>query len=303
MTQLVHKHDRLSGLGRRAVVHYLMMFKPGITLAVALSGAAGFILAGVRTGSWTTMQLLCATAGLCMACTGSGLCNQLWEHELDRMMPRTMDRIIPARQLGKISMLTVGLLFLAGGMTLMLVCRQYLAVWLTLAAAMIYLLVYTPLKQVTYYSMFIGTVPGALPPVIGYAAGSHSLGIEAWLLFFILVLWQIPHFLAISWQYRLDYQRAGLRVLSTVDTTGRQTSIFILLCCSILIPMSIVPALTKNVGLIYLVTAPILGLVYLGGGIMFAGSKSDRSARMLFWISIIYLPLLLITLMLNASGR
>jgi protoheme IX farnesyltransferase len=155
-----------------------------------------------------------------------------------------------------------------------------------------YAIVYTPLKRRTSFSTVIGAIPGALPPVIGWAAAQHSLSQGAWVLFGIVFLWQLPHFLAIAWMYRDDYARAGFPMLPVIDPDGRSTARQVVIYTAALLPVALAPTLVGMSGTIYFVGALVLTSIFLGMSIAFAASRSMGNARRLFFASITYLPIL-----------
>jgi protoheme IX farnesyltransferase len=179
----------------------------------------------------------------------------------------------------------VGLLMLAAGVNALAAAVAFL----TLAS---YAVVYTPLKRRTSFATVIGAIPGALPPVIGWAAAQDVLSQGAWVLFGIMFLWQLPHFLAIAWMYRDDYARAGFPMLPVIDPDGRSTARQVVIYTAALLPVALAPTLVGMSGTIYFMGALALTLVFLGMSIAFAATRSMRDARRLFFASITYLPIL-----------
>jgi heme o synthase len=165
-----------------------------------------------------------------------------------------------------------------------------------------YLFLYTPLKQRTWWSTTVGAIPGAMPPVIGYAAAGGALTMESWALFAILFLWQFPHFYAIAWMYREDYERAGIRMLPVVEPDGRSTARQIVLFGSILVPVSLLPVMLNMSGTIYLAGAALLGLVFLASGIRLASDRTLAHARSVLLSSVLYLPLIYGLMLLDRPG-
>jgi heme o synthase len=172
------------------------------------------------------------------------------------------------------------------------------ALWATLTMAL-YVFVYTPLKRVTTLNTLVGAVPGAIPPLIGWTAAQGSLDARAWSLFAIIFVWQLPHFLAIAWMYREDYQRAGLLMLPTVDDGGHSTGRQVVLHSLSLIPVTLIPVFLKMAGGMYFVSALVLGVLFLAAGVNFASKRTDAAARVLFLASVAYLPLLLALLIVD----
>jgi protoheme IX farnesyltransferase len=165
-----------------------------------------------------------------------------------------------------------------------------------------YLFLYTPMKQRTWWSTTVGAVPGAMPPMIGYAAAAGAITRESWVLFAILFLWQFPHFYSIAWMYKEDYARAGIRMLPVVDPDCRSTARQIVLYGIALIPVSLVPGMLGMTGRVYLIGALILGLVYLYSGVRVALERTLARARAVLLTSVLYLPLIYVLMLLDRPG-
>ncbi len=240
-----------------------------------------------------------AMIGIALLSSGIATLNQYIERDLDALMRRTADRPLPSGRLLPKEALVFGI-----GLTV--IAQLYLAVLVNPLSALLgltvisgYLFGYTPLKTKTTLSTMVGAFPGAVPPLIGWAAARGEIGIEAWVLFAILFLWQFPHFLAIAWMYREDYGRANILMLPVVEPDGRVTAQQIVVYTVLLIPVSLLPAFLGMSGRIYLVGAIILGLLFLYSSIRAALSKSRQEARRLLLASVIYLPLLFILMVVN----
>ena len=277
-------------LGLR-LADYLELTKPRVTTMVLVTATVGFYLGS--TGPMDVKLLLETLLGIALTAGGSAALNQYLEREPDGLMRRTGNRPLPAGRLRPVRALwfgiaisLLGLLYLAVRVNL-LSCLLALAVWGS------YLFVYTPLKQRTSLCTLIGAFPGAGPPIIGWAASAHGLDLRAWTLFFILFLWQFPHFLAIAWMYRDDYQKAGFRMLPQEDQHGFITGQQILIYTIALVPVSLLPSLFGMAGLPYLFGAIALGLLFLYFGLKVARSRTTADARKLLRASVLYLPLLL----------
>ena len=214
-------------------------------------------------------------------------------------MERTRGRPLPSGRLSPDSALAFGVLCSTAGLLALALGVNLLAAALAAATLVSYLFIYTPLKPRTALCTLVGAVPGALPPLIGWAAARGELGLAAWPLFFILFLWQLPHFLAIAWTWREDYARAGFRMLPVLDPEGGSTGRQIVLYCLALIPVSLLPAAMGSFGWLYFLTALAGGLGFLACGLATARTRSAPSARRLFFASILYLPLLLTTMTLD----
>jgi heme o synthase len=293
---------------------YATLFKVRISTMVIITAGAGFYLGSLQSGiSPFHAGLLQALFGITVVTCGSSALNQALERKTDALMRRTADRPMAA---GRIS-LTHGLILGFAATFLGSAYRAYttnlLTGTLTLLTAIGYVAIYTPLKRVTTINTFIGAFPGALPPLIGWTAARGIIEWPGVALFAILFVWQFPHFMAIGWMYREDYARAGIRLTATQPKTheaARGSVIQALFYAVIMIPVSLWPAALHTTGWFYAIAASILGLVYLGYTIRFArilrDPQSDASrvyARDLLRISVIYLPLLLAAMMLNAKGR
>jgi protoheme IX farnesyltransferase len=207
-------------------------------------------------------------------------------------MRRTADRPIPSGRLSADRALIFGILLSVSGFAELTFGLNWLAGCLGLFTLLSYLFLYTPLKQRTPLSTLVGAFPGAMPPIIGYAAASGVLDAQAWTLFAILFLWQFPHFLAIAWMYREDYERAGIRMLPVVQPSGEATARQIVLYSLALIPVSMAPSLLGMSGKIYLFGALALGLWYLYSGVRVAFDRTILRARAVLLVSVIYLPLI-----------
>jgi protoheme IX farnesyltransferase len=279
---------------------YVELTKPRISVLVLFTVAAGALLAG--GGSVDPMLLLHTLAGTALVAAGASALNQWLERHGDALMKRTANRPLPAGRLQPMEAVVFGFgLGLAG--------LVYLAIslgrpWAALVAGftfLSYVFVYTPLKRLTPLNTLIGAVPGALPPIIGWTAVRGSLDTAALVLFAVVFLWQVPHFLAIAWIYREEYGRAGLRMLTVDDRDGRQTARQMLIYCLTLTAVSLWPVVQGSAGLFYLVGALLLGLGFLASSLGFARAATRTSARRVLRASLIYLPALLTLLLLSAN--
>ncbi len=284
--------------GRSRTADFVTLAKPRLNLLVVASTLAGYVMGGGPMSD--AAIVLCLVAGTALVASGASAFNQVLEREPDALMLRTRLRPIADRRmlprdglLFGVALSLVGLLLLAFGVNVLSACVA--AVTLLSYAA-----VYTPLKLRTSFATVIGAIPGALPPVIGWAAATHSLSRGGWILFAILFLWQLPHFLAIAWMYREDYARAGFPMLPVIEPDGRSTARQAVLYAAALLPMSLAPTLIGMTTSAYFVGALILTLLFLGLAIRFAMTRSVADARRLFFGSITYLPLLWI---LVIAGR
>jgi protoheme IX farnesyltransferase len=286
---------------RTRVGDYVQLAKPRLSVMALLTVAAGAILASGGSPDWGLIghTLLGATL---VAVAASAL-NQYYERETDALMRRTENRPLPGGRLHPVEVLLFGLgLGLAGVAYLAVVVRQPLAALIAAFTFASYVFVYTPLKRKTTLNTLVGAVPGALPPVIGWAAVRGSVDWEIGSLFIILFLWQVPHFLSIAWIYRADYGRAGLCMLPVTDPDGTMTARQMVRYSVALVPASLTPLVLGRAGPLYLAGAALLGACFLGFAIAFARQRSLRRARGALRASLIYLPVLLALLLLDAAS-
>jgi protoheme IX farnesyltransferase len=286
-------------LTRSRWADYVELTKPRIAFLVLFTVAAGAILA-TRAGT-DVLLLLHAVLGTGLVAAGASALNQLLERHSDALMRRTENRPLPSGRLQPLEVLLFGLLLSIGGLAYLgLAVRQPLPVIVAGFTLVSYVFLYTPLKRMTTLNTLIGAVPGALPPVIGWTAARGSFDLEMAGLFFIIFLWQVPHFLAIAWIYREDYGRAGLQMLPVVDPDGSLTGRQMVSYCLALIPVSLAPALFLQAGLLYAAGAVVLGLGFLRRAFAFWRHPSAAEARRVLHASLVYLPLLLALLLVEA---
>jgi protoheme IX farnesyltransferase len=273
--------------------------KPRIVVLVMVTAAAGFYAAA--PAGTPALLFLHTLIGTALVAAGTGALNQVAEAHLDGRMRRTERRPIPAGRLDR----SVGAVYAAG---LGLLGTVYLALLVNLLTAGLaaltlfsYILLYTPLKRRTSLNTLVGAVPGALPILGGWTAVGAGVGAPAWALFWIMFLWQLPHFLALAWLYREDYGRAGLRMLSVEDPDGRFTFGQALLYATALLPTSLLPSVLGVAGPLYFTGALILGIWFAGTSFVAARRPTVPAARRLFLVSIAYLPALLGLLALDKA--
>jgi protoheme IX farnesyltransferase len=274
--------------------------KPRLNALVVATTAGGYYMAGPADVDLAVLGLTCI--GTALVASGASAANQVLERDTDRLMVRTRTRPMAEGRMGIGEALGVSALLTAAGLALLWAVATPVAVWVAVATFVSYVAIYTPLKRRTSFSTVVGAVPGALPPLIGWAAVQNSVaGIEPWSLFFIMFLWQMPHFLAIAWMYREDYARAGMPMLSVLDPTGAFTGRQAVLWAATLVPFGLLPFLLGMTGGVYAVGGLLLGLAQLGLAFAFARHRSITNARALFFASITYLPLLWILMVLARS--
>jgi protoheme IX farnesyltransferase len=272
------------------------LVKARLTFLVLLTTAVGFYVGW--QGPMDFVALLHAVLGTAFAAAGAAALNQWWEHKYDAIMVRTRTRPIPAGRMTPREGLIVGTILGLGGVVYLAVVVNWISAILAATTIVIYLFAYTPLKRISIANTLVGAIPGALPPLLGWAAARNDLALPAWTLFAILFFWQLPHFFAIGWMYREDYARAGFVMLSGSDEeggrTGRQSVFFTVL----LLVASVTPVWFGLATLLYLPIALSLGVVFLALAFRFQRQRNLPTARRLFFASIIYLPLLLGALVL-----
>ena len=279
------------------VTVYSELFKARLTFLVLLTTLVGFY-----TGShgpvdyWLMWHTIFGTA---LVASGASALNQLWERRFDARMVRTQDRPLPSGRLQPQAVLWVGCSASVLGLMYLALAVNLMTAFLGAASLLIYLFLYTPLKRVTWLNTAVGAVPGGLPPLMGWTAARGRLDTEGWLLFAILALWQLPHFLAIAWMYRDDYAKAGFKMLPVLDPEGHRTGLQAFTQTLCLLPVSLGPFWFKLAGPIYLCGALVLGLVFVGSAFQFSRHLTVPRARHLFYVSILYLPLLLAVMVLD----
>jgi heme o synthase len=268
---------------------YIALTKPRITWLILMSTGVGYFF-GRTAGAPNWIVLLHTLIGTALIASGTAALNQWYERDADTLMRRTSGRPLPTGQMTAPRALWFGIVLAVLGFGELALGVNILAALLGAFTLGSYLFIYTPLKQRSHLSTVIGALPGAMPPLMGYAASHGSLTPEAWTLFAILFIWQFPHFLAIAWMYREDYARAGIRMLPVVEPDGMSTGRQIILYASTLIPVSLFPVLLGMSGRVYLVGALILGGWFLYTGVRVAFDLTNVRARRVLLASIIYLP-------------
>ena len=280
---------------------YIALTKPDVSLLVLMTTGAGFYMGARGPIPW--LHMLHVIFGTMMIAAGTAALNHYIERESDRFMRRTASRPLPAGQLTPAEALRFGLgLALAGAVDLYY-SAGLIACLLGVFTALSYLLAYTPLKKRTVWATFIGAIPGAIPPMIGWTAATGKLGTGAWLLFAILFLWQFPHFHAISWMYREDYARAGILMLPVVDKDGTRTFRQIVLYAASLVAVSLLPAIMGFAGMLYFFGALVTctGLVQVC--LWAASAKTNTRAKWLMHATVLHIPILLGLMMYDKLPR
>jgi protoheme IX farnesyltransferase len=276
---------------------FVALAKPRLNLLVVASALAGYVMGGGTTSN--ALLVVSMLAGTALVAGGASAFNQVIEREPDSLMRRTRTRPVPDGRLQSREALVFATLTSVVGLAILVAGANMLSAVVALATLISYAAVYTPLKRRSSFATVIGAIPGALPPVIGWAAATGNLSRGAWVLFGILFLWQLPHFLAIAWIYREDYARAGFPMLPVIEPDGRSTGRQAVLYTAALLPLAMAPTLAGMAGTAYFAGAFALTLLFLALSVKFARTRAVPDARRLFFGSIIYLPLLWMLMIFN----
>ena len=271
--------------------------KPRITLMVVVTAGIGLLLAS--GGRVPMAMVLHALFGTGLVAAGSAALNHVLERDIDALMRRTANRPLPAGRMNPDLALTLGVGLAVAGLVELTLGVNLLTAFLGAAALAGYVFVYTPLKKISPLATVVGAVPGAIPPMMGWVAVTESLDPGAWVLFAILFLWQLPHFLAIAWMCREDYARAGLPMLPVIHPDGRSTARQMVLYGAALLPVSLLPSMLGLTGSAYFLGALGLGLFFLAVCVAFAVSLSALAARRVLLTSVLYLPAVLAVMVLD----
>jgi heme o synthase len=277
-------------MARNRAADFLALTKPRLNFLVVATAAVGYYL-----GSLTVLDYLrfaTTVLGTALVAAGASALNQVYERRVDGLMRRTRLRPLPDGRIQPAEASIFGLVLSTAGLVLLAFGVNLLAAFVALATLVIYVGIYTPLKQRTSFATVVGAVPGALPPVIGWSGATGAITQEAWLLFGIVFLWQMPHFLSIAWLYKDDYAAAGFPMLPVIEPDGRSTARQVTAYGAALVPVSLAPAMVGLATPLYFVGALALGLAFLALGLRFAWRRSIPDARWLFLGSIVYLPLI-----------
>ncbi len=280
---------------------YIALTKPDVSFLVLMTTAAGFYM-GVR-GAVDWLHLLHVVFGTMMIAAGTAALNHYIERDTDGTMRRTASRPLPSGQLTPGEALRFGVLLCVAGAVDLAITGGFLPCLLGVFTCLSYLLAYTPLKKHTVWATFIGAIPGAIPPMIGWTAATGKLDTPAWLLFAILFFWQFPHFHSIAWMYREDYARAGILMLPVVDKDGTRTFRQIILYAASLVAVSLLPAIMGFAGVLYFFGALVscTGLVQVC--LWAANSKSNHRAKWLMHATVLHIPILLGLMMYDKVAR
>jgi protoheme IX farnesyltransferase len=286
-------------LPRGRVSDYFMLTKPRVVLMVLVTTLAGFYLGG-HTGFDVTLALN-LLVGTALAAGGTLALNEYVERDIDAIMERTRHRPLPDMRMRPVEALTFGVIATSAGLVYLMLATNILCTAVTAAIAIVYLGVYTPLKRHTWMCNIVGAIPGALPPVAGWAAARGALGWEPITLFAIMFLWQLPHTMAVARLYRTDYERAGIHLLPHDNARGGNASNLIVIAGSLgLIAVAIIPTMLGFAGMSYMVIASALAIWMLAFGVaMVRAPRNAKAARRLLLASLVYLPIVLLVLVLD----
>jgi len=270
---------------------YVALTKPDVSLLVLMTTGAGYYMGTQGPVAW--LRMLHVIFGTMMIAAGTAALNHYIERETDRFMRRTASRPLPAGVLTPWEALRFGIVLCVAGTVDLFFVAGYLACLLGVITSAGYLLAYTPLKTRTVWATFVGAIPGAMPPIIGWAAATEHLGAGAWALFAILFVWQFPHFHAIAWMYREDYARAGILMLPVVDKDGTRTFRQIILYAAGLVAVSLLPALLGLTGVLYFFGALVTCIASMQFCLWAAATKSNARAKWLMHVTVMHIPVLL----------
>ncbi len=299
--------------GRAAVLAaYVETAKPGITRLVTITAAVGFVLVAFTRENWPLSQIIATglgtILGTALASAGANALNMWYEAASDARMHRTRERPIPSGRLTPRQTRKAGIWLSIVGVFITMLLAGTAAALVCLLCVVSYVLLYTPMKTRTIWNTLLGTIPGALPPMIGAAAATPGMGPErlnspvGWALVALMIVWQIPHFLAIAWLHREDYARGGQRMLPVIDPSGRITSVVIVLTAVLLLPATLAPAFaTPSLGIATVAAAGVTGLAYIALCVRLALTRAEKDARLVFIASITHLPLLMLVMVADAG--
>jgi protoheme IX farnesyltransferase len=282
------------------VADFVGLTKPRITLFVVLTAFVGFVAATSGRLSGLDLLLLAHTlTGTALVASGTSAFNQLSELDLDARMRRTAGRPLPAGRISPAAAFVFATALSVIGIAQLALFVNGITAFLAAVTLVSYVCLYTPMKTVSPLSTIVGAVPGALPPLGGFTAVHGSIAAPGLVLFALLFLWQLPHFFAIGWRHRADYGAAGVRILPTLDPTGRRTARHALGWCLLLVPVSLLPSWVGMAGSAYAFGALGLTLLFLAASFRFARETTDERALALFLASIGWLPAVLLLLVLD----
>lgn len=287
-TDITANTDLTASHSHARVADFKELLKPGITIFVVVTGVAGYLLGSTETIDWVVLLGLMLGTGLTAG--GSGALNHVAERKHDALMERTKDRPIPAGRIDPVVAIVYGLSLLIVGACVLFYATNLLTALLAVFTGFLYVFVYTPLKRVSTFNTFIGAVPGALPILGGYTAATGTFGLMGWAVFGILFLWQLPHFYALAWMLREDYERGGFVMLPSRDPSGVSTALHAVSATVLLALVGLTPTLLGVAGWIYLSGMILVGVGFMIPAVRFLLERSYDRARSLLFASIVYIP-------------
>ncbi|NBV82675.1 protoheme IX farnesyltransferase [bacterium] len=281
---------------RRIISPFIELIKPRIAFMQAVTVAMGFFLARAQfpTSGRLLIPLLIGTV---LTASGAAALNHFLERNIDGLMDRTKNRPIPSGVIPPWQAAVLGFGLLGIGLAILWIWTNSWVTFLSFLTAFLYVIFYTPLKQMTWLNTYIGAIPGAIPPMAGWGAVTGHLGAGAWELFLILFFWQMPHFFAIAWMYRNDYQKAGFKMLPGEDESGDRTYFHMMVNALLLVAVSVLPWTLGHLGVIYTVSAAVLGAWLLRVIFKFRHLRDRDTALKIMKVSVFYLPLLLLAIL------
>ena len=283
--------------GKTIFAAYFELLKPNIMSLVLVTTVLGYYLGGDGINSW--FNLVLTLIGTALTSGGSGALNHYLERDTDALMERTKNRPIPAGIISPINALMFGILLVLCGSTLLVWKINTLTGFLSILTAFLYILVYTPMKKITWLNTSVGSIPGAIPPLGGWAAATGHLDFGAWVLFFIMFLWQHPHFFAIAWMCQKDYAKAGFKMLPVMEKDGTRTVRQIFWHLTLLIPVSMFLYIIGDSGWIYAIGVFTLSLIFSISAVPLAFRRTNKNAKLILKASVLYLPALLILIIID----
>lgn len=277
---------------RSILVDYITLLKPEITSFSLLTTLTSFYLAS--SVHFALFLFLATCIGAAFVGCGCAVLNQYLERDLDALMHRTKNRAVPSGRISPLTTLITGIILSLAGVALLAIAVNPLTAFIGAATLITYLFLYTPLKRITPLSIFVGAIPGALPPVLGWTAVRNTFDSGSVMLFAFLFCWQLPHFLALAWMYRKDYERAGYRFYTVLDTDGKRTTRYIFLSSLMLIPVSMALAFIMHLSVLYIIGMSMMGIIFAYSAFKLFLSKSNLSAKTVFHFSLLYLTVWMI---------
>ena len=276
---------------------YIELIKPSILIMVLITTLLGYYLGNEGVMSW--IRLIWTLLGTGLSAGGASALNQYLERDQDKLMDRTCNRPIPAGIIQPQNALLFGISAVIMGSLILVMKINILTGFLSLLTAFMYVLIYTPMKKLTWLNTSLGSIPGALPPLGGWVAATGNIDSGGWILFAILYLWQHPHFFAIAWMCKDDYQKAGFKMLPVIEPNGSRTIRQIFWHLSLLFPVCFLPFIIGMSGNIYLFGTTILTLLYFLSAIPMLKEKSSKNASRILKASVLYLPLLMVIIIID----